>query len=161
MPTNGLFSANADGLRGLETDEQRVRQTRPLRGGDGVQLSDRNSGCAQRRLRDGNQIPQMFARGEFRHDAAVFGVELDLRGNDAGQNLAVANHRHAGFIAGSFDGEQRHFISRRDFFRLGKLAVKQHAFKQILGAVELDVAGFLRRARDPFHRAIPVRRVSV
>ncbi len=31
-----------------------------------------------------------------------------------------------------------------DFFRLGKLAVKQHAFKQILGAVELEVAGFLR-----------------
>ena len=38
-----LVESERDGLGGLETDEQRVRQPRALRGGDGVQLSDRNS----------------------------------------------------------------------------------------------------------------------
>ena len=60
----------------------------------------------QRGLRDGNQISQMLARGEFRHDAAIFGVQFDLRGDDIGQNLAVAHDRGAGFVAGSFNGQQ-------------------------------------------------------
>ena len=50
----------------------------------------------------------MFARGEFRNDAAVFGMEFDLGGYDAGQDFSVTNHRHAGFITGSFDGENGH-----------------------------------------------------
>jgi hypothetical protein len=61
-------------------------------------------------LHDGNQIPQMFAGGQFRHNAAVFGVQLDLRGDGAGQNPAVAHDRGAGFVAGSFKGQQDHVI---------------------------------------------------
>jgi hypothetical protein len=50
----------------------------------------------------------MFAGGQFRHDAAVFGVQLDLRGDGAGQNPAVAHDGGAGFIAGSFNGQESH-----------------------------------------------------
>jgi hypothetical protein len=97
-----------DGLRGLESDEQGRRQTRPLRGGDGVELSRLHPRFMQRGLHDGNQIPQMFAGGKFRHDAAVFGVQLDLRGDGAGQNPAVAHDRGAGFVAGGFKGQKSH-----------------------------------------------------
>jgi hypothetical protein len=50
----------------------------------------------------------MFAGGQFRHNAAVFGVQLDLRGDGAGQNPAVAHDGGAGFIAGSFKGQKSH-----------------------------------------------------
>jgi len=38
-------------------------------------------------LHDGNQIPQCSQGGKFRHNAAVFSVQLDLRGDGAGQTL--------------------------------------------------------------------------
>jgi hypothetical protein len=59
-------------------------------------------------LHDGHQISQVFAGGKFRHDAAVFGVQLDLRGDGAGQNPAVAHDGGAGFVAGSFKGQKSH-----------------------------------------------------
>jgi hypothetical protein len=97
-----------DGLRDLASDEQGQRQTRSLRGGDGIELPRLDIRIAQRGLHDGNQIPQMFAGGQFRHNAAVFGVQLDLRGDGAGQNPAVAHDGGAGFIAGSFKGQKSH-----------------------------------------------------
>ena len=50
----------------------------------------------------------MFARGEFRHHAAVFGVQLNLRRNRVGQNFSVAHDGGAGFVAGSFNGQNGH-----------------------------------------------------
>jgi hypothetical protein len=97
-----------DGLRGLESNEQGHRQTRPPRGSNSVELSRLHTRLVQRGLHDRNQIPQMFAGGKFRHDAAVFGVQLDLRGDGAGQNPAVAHDGGAGFITGTFKGKNRH-----------------------------------------------------
>jgi hypothetical protein len=97
-----------DGLRGLESYEQGHRQTRPLRGRNRIKLSRLDTRFVQRGLHDGNQIPQMFAGGKFRHDTAIFGVQLDLRGDGAGQNPAVAHNGGAGFVAGSFKGKNRH-----------------------------------------------------
>jgi hypothetical protein len=50
----------------------------------------------------------MLARGEFGHNAAVFGVKFDLRGNDVGQDFSIAHNGDAGFIAGSFNSKQSH-----------------------------------------------------
>ena len=97
-----------DGLRGLESNEQGHRQARPLRSGNSVELPRLHTRIAQRGLHDGNQIPQMFPCGKFRHHAAVFGVQLDLRGDGAGQNPAVAHDGGAGFITGTFKGKNRH-----------------------------------------------------
>jgi hypothetical protein len=83
-----------------------------LRGGDGIELFRFDTRFAKRALRDGHQVPQMFAGGQFRHDAAVFRVQLDLRGNGAGQNPAVPHDRGAGFIAGSFKGQESHALNR-------------------------------------------------
>ena len=60
----------------------------------------------------GQPVAQVLARGEFGHHAAVFGVQLDLRGNDVGQHDAFADHRDAGFVAGGFGGEEWHLRIR-------------------------------------------------
>jgi hypothetical protein len=79
-----------------------------LCGGDGIKLLRLHTRFVQCSLDDGHQIPQMFAGGQFRHNAAVFGVQLDLRGDGAGQNPAVAHDGGAGFVAGSFKGQNSH-----------------------------------------------------
>jgi hypothetical protein len=99
-----LVHRERNGLRGLEPDEQGDAQSRPLRGGDGIKLRYGNSGIAQRGFGDGNQVPQMFARGKFGHNAAVFGMEFDLRGDGVGQDFSVTHDGGAGFVAGGFDG---------------------------------------------------------
>src|SRR5687767_10891192 len=50
----------------------------------------------------------MLARRQFRNDAAVFRVKFDLRRNNVRQHRPIAHDSSAGFIAGSFEGEQRH-----------------------------------------------------
>ena len=57
-------------------------------------------------LRDGYQVPQMLARGQLGDDAAVFSVELDLRGDDVRQHAPVVDDGDAGFVAGGFKGEK-------------------------------------------------------
>jgi hypothetical protein len=47
----------------------------------------------------------MFTRGEFGHNAAILGVNPDLRGNGVGQYRSVAHHGDAGFVTGSFYGQ--------------------------------------------------------
>ena len=108
MPMKGLFERKGDGLRGLETDEQGDGQSRPLRGGNGIELRGGNSGFAQCGLRDGQKIFQMFARGEFGHNAAVFGMQLNLRRNGVRQDFSVTHNRGAGLVAGSFNGKKCH-----------------------------------------------------
>ena len=104
-PDQWFPQGERNGLRGLESDEQGHGQARPLRGGHGIKLPRLHACFAQCGLHDGDQVPQMFAGGKFRHDTAVFGVQLDLLGDGAGQNPAVAHDCGAGFIAGSFKGQ--------------------------------------------------------
>ena len=70
----------------------------------------------------------MFAGGKFRHHATVFGVQLDLRGDGAGQDPAIAHDGGAGFVAGSFKGQQDH----------GKLEILQRFRRFIAGHVIND-----------------------
>ena len=61
-------------------------------------------GFGQRRADNGNDIAQVFAGGEFRDDAAVFAMNFDLGGDDAGEHaFATSDDRGRGFIAGRFD----------------------------------------------------------
>ena len=102
------------GLRRFEADEQSDAQPRPLRGGDRIELQRGDARFTQRRLRDRQEILQMLARGEFRHHPAIFSMQFDLRGNDVGQDFTIAHDRSAGFIAGSFDGEEGHIVNNRN-----------------------------------------------
>ena len=93
------------------THEQGTDKPGALRCCNRVQAVGAGSRFAQGGSGDGNQISQMFARGQFRHDAAVFGVQLDLRGNDIGQHPAVAHNRGAGFVARGFKGKDGHWLN--------------------------------------------------
>ncbi len=86
MPEKRFLQGEGHGLAGFETDEQRAGQTRAAGGGDSVQVGSFYPGSLKGVLGDGRQIAQVFAGGEFGHDAAVFGMELNLGGNDVGEN---------------------------------------------------------------------------
>ena len=53
---------------------------------------------------DGDDLAEVFAGGEFGDDAAVFAVDVDLGGDDAGEDVAaVGDDGGGGFVAGGFD----------------------------------------------------------
>src|SRR5262245_26744642 len=65
-------------------------------------------GLADNRL----QIPQMFARGQFGDDAAVFGMQLNLRRDDVGENAAVLDYCRTGFVTRSFNPQDNHILNQ-------------------------------------------------
>lgn len=75
-------------------------------GGDGVEVGGGEAGLAEDFAGDGEEVAEMFAGGEFGDDAAVFGVEGGLTGDDVGENGAVTDEGGAGFVAGGFEGEE-------------------------------------------------------
>ena len=55
------------------------------------------------------EVIQVAARGDFRHDAAVGAVLVELRQHQVGANLArIGDHRHRGLVAGGFDAQDVH-----------------------------------------------------
>jgi len=54
-----------------------------------------------------DQVSEMFSRGEFGNDAAVFRVQFYLRRDDGGEDAAVVDDGGAGFIAGGFEREEQ------------------------------------------------------
>ena len=134
-----------------------------------IQFAGGNARLRQRSPRDGQEIAQMLARREFRHDAAVFGVQLDLGGNDVRKHPAVVDHGGAGFVARSLESEQQHGrcggngirawslhvhggAGRGDFFgprrrgiRRGALREQQDSLEHVQSAIQLRVAEFLDR----------------
>jgi hypothetical protein len=49
----------------------------------------------------------MLARGKFRDQAAVLGMQPDLRRDDGGKHASIVNDGGAGFIAGSLEREEQ------------------------------------------------------
>ena len=92
----------------FETYQQRAGQTRATRGGHGVELAGGDCGLGHGQPGYREQIPEMLARGQFGHDAAVLRVKPDLRRDDIGQHAAPAHDRGAGFVTGGLDGQQGH-----------------------------------------------------
>ncbi len=108
MPINGLFKAKATACAALKPTSSAMASPGPCVAATAVQRGRGNPGFAQGGVRDGQEILEMFAGGEFRHHAAVFLMQFDLRGNHVGQDDPVAHHGGAGFIAGSFEREEGH-----------------------------------------------------
>jgi hypothetical protein len=58
---------------------------------------------------DGGEGFEVGAGSDFRDDAAEFLVEVDLGGDDAGEDVnAIADNGGGGFVAGGFDAEDEH-----------------------------------------------------
>ena len=97
-PRHGFGVAHAD--------EQRADQVRPLGDGDGVEVGVGDVGLFAGFAHHGDDFFQVGARGELRDNAAILGVEVDLRADDVGEDArAVGHHRGGGFVAARFNGE--------------------------------------------------------
>ena len=64
-----------------------------MRNTDRVYLAQVELRVFERFAHDGHNPAKMFARGEFRHDAAILAVNVDLRSDDAGKNFASREFR--------------------------------------------------------------------
>ena len=93
-----------------DAHEQRTDEPRTLRDGDGIDFRELDAGLFHGFAHDRNDLPQMLAGGQFRYDAAIFAMNVDLRGDDARENAAASGHNGCcRFIAGRFDAQNQGF----------------------------------------------------
>lgn len=86
--------------------EKCADEARALSDGDGVYVGELQISLRERFADYRDDLAQVFAGGEFGDDAAVFLVDVDLRGDDVGEDVeAVGDDGGCGFVAGGFDGE--------------------------------------------------------
>src|SRR5688500_6469920 len=84
----------------VDADEQRADQPWALRDLEAVNVMKSHAGRAQGFADHIADLFQMLARGQLRHDAAVFPVRGDLRGDDVRANFdAVFNDGGGRLIA--------------------------------------------------------------
>lgn len=96
-----------------DSHEQRPDQPRALGHPDGINIPQLEPGVLQRLAHHGDNLPQMFARGELRDDSAVLPVNVELRSDHARQDFtAVGNHGRGRFIARGLDPQNSdaHFL---------------------------------------------------
>ena len=91
-------------LGGGHADQQRSQQAGPVRHGDGAEIAEADARLCERFGDDGVDLGDMLTRRDFRHDAAGLRVQVNLRRNHIGAQLAsVPQHCRRGLIAGRFN----------------------------------------------------------
>ncbi len=90
-------------------DQQRARQTRPLRVCDPIEIGQPDVRLRKHALGQRNDAPDMIARREFRHDTPITLVNRDLRMQRMREQAPVrVEYGYTGFVAGGFDAEDAH-----------------------------------------------------
>ena len=69
--------------------QERTDEAGALGHADGIDVREIEARLEKRFADDGNDLAQVFARGEFGNHAAVLAVNIELRGDDARQNIAA------------------------------------------------------------------------
>ena len=93
----------------IHADEQRADKAGRIGHGDGVQLAARQAGVLQRLLGKTVDGLNMLARGDLRHNAAVFTVQRNLRGDTVRQDTpSVLYDGNGSLVAGGFNGKDPH-----------------------------------------------------
>ncbi len=113
----GLAKGEGHRLRCACACHQSLGQAGTEGGGHGFELRGPDARLVEGGGGDGQQVAQVFTRGEFGHHAAVFGMKLDLGGDYVGEDAAVVDDGGAGFVAGGFEGEKH-----RAYFFAGSAA---------------------------------------
>ena len=106
-------------MAALDADEQGADQSGVRRSGDQVDVVERRVGSAERLLDDGDHQLEVAPARDLGDDSAVAGVQLVLRCDDAGQDLAVTRDERCGrLVTRRLDAEDhcagfasRHMIS--------------------------------------------------
>ena len=134
--------ARADGqpFGHRRADHERTRQPRSGGRGKSVDFGQADPGAGQGVREQERQLDQVLTRGGFGDDAAVDPVQVDLRGDLAGEQfVAPAQHGYGGLVAGGFDGQDqrqdgKRWASGTLFRRLARgdlLLVNHHAFEGV------------------------------
>ena len=100
-----------DGQRasGESADKEGTDEARCVGYGDSVDVVNGKVGVFERFIDDGLDGFDMGASGDFRNDASVFGMDIDLRDDNVRQNMgAVCDDGGGGFVAGGFDSQDFH-----------------------------------------------------
>ncbi len=99
--------AHREHLGGADADQQSADQPRRIVDGDAADVFEAYRRLLQRLVDDRQQTLQMGAGGDLRHDAAEAGVQIGLRGDDAGENhQLVGEDGRRRFVTGGFDGQE-------------------------------------------------------
>ena len=106
-----LIVNDGEGTGGERTDEQRADQAGRVGDGDGVDIVPGAISIRQSFFDDRVNNLQMAAGGNFRDDAAVFSMDIDL-GIDhiRKQAFAVFNDRRRCLIAAGLDSQNPHLL---------------------------------------------------
>lgn len=84
--------------------QQRAGKSRTLGIGDGIEITQAASGVNQYFFSERQHAPDVVARSQFRHHAAVFRMHADLRMQGMRQQAGIrVIKRDAGLVAGGFD----------------------------------------------------------
>ena len=76
------FEGDREHLRGTNADEQCSDEAGRVVNRDAADVVQRNIGLLQRLVDNRQQVSQVSASGDLRHDAVKPGVQLVLRGDD-------------------------------------------------------------------------------
>ena len=104
------------GIGHAGSDQQGSCEAGTLSVCDPPQVVDLAAGCAQHPSSERQQAPDMVPRRQFRHNAAVLGVHVDLRVKCLGEEFATVPvllgaqlvKRDASLIARGFNSEDKH-----------------------------------------------------
>ena len=89
----------------VHAHEHRADESRRIRHRHGVKLGLFHARRRDRAVRQPRDDLHMAARGDLRHDAAVYGVQVGLRKDLIGEHLsAVFCHGDGGLVARGFHG---------------------------------------------------------
>jgi len=106
-----LAERERENLAVRHANEQRADQSGPLSHCNRVHIAERDVRLLDGLAHDGNDLPQVLARGEFGHHAAVFSVNIVLRSDDVRENAITAgDDRGRGLVARRFDAENQMFF---------------------------------------------------
>ena len=101
-----LAESPGQGFGVADADEQGTGEAGAFGDGDRVHVRHGDVGFAEGGIDDGDDGAEVLAGGEFGDDAAVRGVDGDLRGDDVGELAAAAlDDGGGGLVAGALDAK--------------------------------------------------------
>jgi len=108
-PNRGNIERVRQRARHARPHQQSAGEPRTLRKGDAIEVSQCAPTLGKHLTGQWQQTPDVVARRQFRHHAAIFVVHGDLRIQGVRQQaLRAVIQRDTGFIAGRFNAKYQH-----------------------------------------------------
>jgi hypothetical protein len=116
----GDVEREGERLGGSEADDEGADESGAGGDGDGPEVGERDAGLGKGFVNDGKDLPDVGAGGDLWDYAAEAGMEVELGGDDVGEDARDAGalvagtfkHRSAGFVAGGLEGEDEQALER-------------------------------------------------